>query len=127
MRQCVARGRIEGGRVAVNAGCAPQPSHTSLANQDDVRQSQAVRVRDRQVRARGAEPREMPCRGIVKLQLRRPPVSDNLEIFPQDAERVASADRLHAGFLGGKPTRQMRRRIPAAHAVLELAWRKYPL
>ena len=89
--------------------------------QDDVCESQAVRVRDREMRPRGAESGKMAGRGIVKVQLRWTAVADDFEILPQHSEGMAGANRFHSGFLRRKAAGEVRCGILASHAVLELA------
>src|SRR5438128_12528704 len=57
----------------------------------------------------------------MELQLRRAAVPDHLDVAPQNALRVAGAERFHGGFLGGKARGEMGRRHPAPRAVGNLA------
>src|SRR5579862_4143015 len=60
----------------------------------------------------------------MQLQLRRTAVPDDLDVAPENARRMACAERLHRRFLRGEPAGKMNRRDPPARAVGDLAVRE---
>ena len=86
-----------------------------------VRNSEVIRVGDRQERRAGADLREALLRTAMKLQLRRTGESDNLDAAPQDILGVACAERLHRRLLGCEPCRKMNGWHTAAVTVRDLA------
>jgi len=64
----------------------------------------------------------------MQLELRRTAwLSDHFDVTPEDALRVAGAERLHRGFLRREPAGKMHRRIAAAHAVRDFAGGEDPM
>src|SRR5688572_754009 len=68
----------------------------------------------------------MPGSGIVKPQLRRSTLTEDLEIPPEHTSRVPRSDGLHTRFFGGEPAGDMRGRVAATQAVRELMVGKDP-
>ena len=58
----------------------------------------------------------------MQLQLRWTAAPDDLHVPPQDALRVAGAERLHGGFLRGESSGKMNGRFTPAHAVRDFAF-----
>lgn len=76
---------------------------------------------DGQQRGSGAQGGKMTSGAAVELELRRTAATDHFDIAPEDLLRVTGAERLHRGFLGGKSSRKMDRRLPPSHAISNLA------
>lgn len=74
-----------------------------------------------QKRAAGLENRESRRGAAMKLQLRWTGGANNFDIAPEDAVRMTGAQRFHRRFFGRKSSCKVRRRIPAAHGVGDLA------
>ena len=87
----------------------------------DVRDGEVIRMRDGQERRTGANLHESHVSAIVKPQLRRATVADDLDATPQHVLRVARAEGLHGRFLGREPGGKMDGRLAAAVAVGDLA------
>src|SRR5688572_15409428 len=84
-------------------------------------------MRDGQQGAIRAKRTKYPTGGIVKPQLRWAPRAVHLDIPPENALRVAGADRLHPRLFRRKPTGDVRSGIPATEAVRKLVVRQNPL
>jgi hypothetical protein len=92
-----------------------------VAENEDLREGQFVGMRDGE-QCRTASHRGKPARGsAVQLQLRGAAAAHDFDITPQDSLGVAGAERLHRGFLRGKPPREMNGGHPPAHGVVDLA------
>src|SRR5579872_1518085 len=83
-------------------------------------------MRNRQERRSAADCGKTPPRAAVQLELRRPAMPDDLDVAPEDAVRMAGAQRLHRGFLGGEAAGKMDRRHTAPRAVGNLTVREDP-
>lgn len=80
-----------------------------------------VGMGDGQQRRAPAHDGQPACCAAVQPQLRGATVANNLNVSPQNALRVARAERLHRGFLGREAAGEVDRRILAAQAVRDLA------
>jgi len=77
---------------------------------------------DRQFHGLAADSREAARGAPVQLELRRTAgLADDLDVTPENALRMAGAERLHRRFLRREPSGEMNRRLVTAHAVGDLA------
>ena len=58
----------------------------------------------------------------MQRELRGAAVSNDLDVTPQHALRMAGAERLHRGLLRREAAREMNGRVAAARAVRDLAF-----
>lgn len=99
----------------------------SIAEEHDLRERQTVGVCDGHERSAYQHTVGSPCRTTVKLQARRSTTANHLDVFPEDAARVAGAECFHGRFLRGEATRQMRGRVPPLGTIGNLAVGKHTL
>src|SRR5262245_45988602 len=85
-------------RVAVEADAAS----VLFAEDHHLREGERVGMRDRDERGAAADGREAAAGAAVELKPRRTAAADDLDVAPQHALRVAGAERLHRGLLGGE-------------------------
>ncbi len=85
-------------RVAVEAGAAA----VLLAEDHHLREGERVGMRDRDERRVAADGREPAAGAAMQVKLRRAAAAHDLDVAPEDALRVAGAERLHRRFLGGE-------------------------
>jgi len=78
---------------------------------------------ERQERPRRVHRLEAAQAATRKPQLRRPELPDDLDVFPQNATRMARAQRLHRGFLRREASREARYRVAVAHTISNLLLR----
>src|SRR5262245_45520592 len=100
-------------RVAVEADAAS----VLFAEDHHLREGEGVGMRDRDERGAAADGREAAAGAAVELKPRRAAAADDLDVAPQHALRVASAERLHRGFLGGEAAGKVDFGLAAALAV----------
>src|SRR5262249_23131743 len=100
-------------RESGNSRCAG----VSLAEDQDLRQRQRIRVRDSKERAFPADMLKAACRAAVQLQLRRTAAADHLAIAPQHSARMAGAERFHCRLFRGKAPGEMDGRHAPPRAV----------
>ena len=93
---------------------------TLAGEEQNFGQCQVVRVSDGQERSPAPHLGEPACGAAMKLQLRRSAASHYLDVAPQDAARVAGAERLHGRFLCGEPPGKMNGWNAAPRAVFDL-------
>ena len=93
----------------------------SVAEDHDLRHRQGVGVRDGQQRRTAAHALESARGAAVQPQLRRPSATDHLDVAPEDAVRMAGAERLHRRLFRGEASGEMNRGVPPSHAVRDLA------
>ena len=112
---------IEGARTRrrrdgdANPRCVSRPRSSTCAS---ARSSECVMVSSEDAAAHRGE----PARGAaVKLQLRRTAAPDDFDVAPQDAPRVAGAERLHRRLFRGEAAGKMNGRHAAPLAVRDLA------
>ena len=111
-----ARSRVEKG----NERCAGL-----LAEEDDLRERERIRVSNRELRGSPAYLREAPGGAAVQPQLRRTSgLTNDFDVTPQHSLRVAGAERFHGCLLGGEPAREMNRWIVPSHAVGDFRFRE---
>ena len=60
-------------------------------------------------------------RAAVQPQLRRAAGADHLDVLPEDAARVAGAERLHRRFLDREPAAEVRNRISPPRTIGDLS------
>ena len=84
-----------------------QPALRSSTDDEDLSQRQFIGMSDGKERCPATNRRESSAGAAVQLELRRPASPDNFYIAPDNALRVARSERLHGGFLGGEPPREM--------------------
>src|SRR5262245_26068136 len=75
---------------------------------------------DRDERRFPAYSRELRGRAAVHLELRRTAASDDLDIAPQNAMRMAGAKRFHRRLFRSESAGKVNRRRPAAATVRNL-------
>jgi hypothetical protein len=95
-----------------------------VADDENLSHRQVFRMCDRQQRRAPSDGGETSAGAGVESQARWTAVTNDLDVAPQDAIRVASAERLHRGFLRGKPAREMDRRKAASLAIVDFPRRK---
>lgn len=78
---------------------------------------------DRQLRRPAADFLEAPRGAAVQLQLRWPAgTTDDLDVAPEDALRVAGAEGFHRGFFRGEAAGKVNRRVASPHAIRDFAF-----
>jgi len=96
-----------------NEGCA-----RLLAEEDHLSERERIRVCDRELRGSTADSCEASCGASVQPQLRRAArLANDFDVAPKHSLRVTGAERFHGCFIGGKPSREMNRRVVTSHAV----------
>lgn len=96
----------------------------SIAEEDYLCEGERIGMRNGQLRCVAADGLESARGSAVQLQLRRSSAPYHLDVAPHDALRVARAERLHRGLLGGEASGKMNGGVAAAHAVRHLGLRK---
>lgn len=92
-----------------------------LAEQHDLGERQRGGMGDRHECACAAEHFELASSTAMKDQPGRAILPDDLDVTPRDSAAVPRPKRLHGRLLGGKPCREVRRRIAAPGAVRDFA------
>ena len=99
----------------------------SVADEHHLGHRQRVGVRDRQKRSSNLHGVRAPGCTAVKLQPWWTTAAHDLDVLPQDAARVAGAERLHRRFFRSKSTGQMRSGISPPSTIGNLAGSKHAL
>src|SRR6266851_5755778 len=110
---------------AVNRAPAEKKMTTRVASgREDqyLSERQVLGVRDRYQRGMAADRRESPRGAAMQRELRRAAASNDLDVAPQHALRMAGTERLHRGLLRREAAREMNGRVPPARAVGDLAF-----
>lgn len=98
------------------------PRRWQLEEQHDLRDSEGLRVSDRQKRAVCLHIGESPGGASVEPQLRwSTGRAHDLYIAPEHALRVTGAERFHRRLFRRKPAREVRCRIPATSRVCDFS------
>ena len=92
-----------------------------LAEDEDLRERERFGVRDGEQRSLRAHRGEAARGAAVQLQLRRSTAADDLAIAPEDAARMARAERLHRRLFGREPSGEVDGRHSTAGAVRDFA------
>jgi hypothetical protein len=97
----------------------------SAAEDDGLSERERIGMSDRQLRGLAADLRETLRGAAVQPELRRTAgLPDYLDVSPQHPLRMAGAERFHRGFFRGEPAGEMNRRMAAAHAIRDFAFRE---
>ena len=121
-RKALQERRLNGGTVAGRdsrrlRAFRRQPALPSVAENQDLRESERVGMRDGEERRSPADCGEAECRAAMQPQLRWPAAAHHLEVPPQHALRVAGTEGLHGRFLGRESPGEVNGRHAAPHAV----------
>lgn len=86
-------------------------SRLSLAKEHDLRHRQRLRVRDCHQRSRDFHHVGAPGRAAMQVQPRWSALPNHLDVFPDDALRLAGAEGFHRRFLHREPACEVRGRV----------------
>lgn len=110
---------------SVNASC--EAGSPSLADQHHLRKRERLGMRDCQVRSPDAHALGLSSCATVEEQPRWTADANDLDVLPEHAARPPGAQRFHRRFFGRKPSGQVRRGIPPARTIGNLAGCKHAL
>lgn len=92
----------------------------SIGEEEDLRHRERVCVGDGEERSAGPHRLEAAQRTACQPQLRRSASSKHFDVLPEDAARVAGAERLHGRLFCGKSSGEVRRGVPPPHTIINL-------
>ena len=99
-----------------------EPGLLSVAEEKDLRHGQRVRMRNGEKRGLHAHPAGAIGCAPVQPQLRGAGHPEYLDVFPEHASRVTSAERFHRGFLGGESAGEMGDGVSTPRTIGNLAF-----
>ena len=112
------RGLAADGGENVTHGCRLSAQEEHLCHRE------RFRVGEGQQRRLHPDPLGASGGAAMQPQLRRAGYAYDFQVFPEHAARVASAERLHARFLRGEPSGEVRYRVPSPRTIGDLAFRE---